>query len=96
MPKHFQGSFLRPPEPVAPKKVTPLGAGGITSDGQKYQGIYNLHHDMGLHQMNKNDSTFDQKRKMRIEDVFEKDMLLKQMKEDGFTNFKQDAETHFQ
>ncbi len=42
---------------------------------------------MGIHQMSKSDRKFDEKRMERIEQIYKKDKLRQEMKEDGFTYF---------
>ena len=102
LPKGFQGSFIKqqtraPKEEASPPKRNQLGAGGYTEvqDGKKFQGVDNLHHWKGIHQMAKDDRTFAEKRWDRLNDVFEKDKMLKDMKADGYTNFKPDKDNHF-
>lgn len=58
----------------------------MTKPGEKYQGQGNLHQLTGIHKINRLDRPFRDKLFDRILDVYEKDKMMDEMREDGFTH----------
>ncbi len=75
--KKFEGSFRQEKKQKVEKVED-------KPKGEKYQGVLNLNTFVGIHQMSKEDRKFTVKRRDRIDDMFEKDVLGKQMKQEGY------------